>query len=372
MLASAFSVFALAAMAFASPYPTRPVCKELTIPVTVNVQRFIIDAAIHDNWDAVALSLNLTRRDFTNSTDDPLPVVGNTAGPVESTFKVGATLCGTGGPTLILTHGIIESKLYWRPTLDNAENYSLVDAALAAGYSVLSYDRIGVGSSSKVDALSDAQFQVEAAVLDKLVDYVQSTQNATKVALVGHSYGSYLSTASAISKTTAIDALVLTGFGGGFTYFNPFLAGSAFRVARLQDPQRWGDLDSGYLTTADLFATTYAYFGEEYDFERRVAEWSHNVGGEPFAVGELPSLLASSPLGFDAVTAPVLVLQGQFDLSACGGNCVGILEPLKTTFSGAKTVEIVDNLAAGHNLNLHKVAPQAFDIIFYFLQRQGV
>ncbi|KAI4861937.1 alpha/beta-hydrolase [Hypoxylon rubiginosum] len=371
MLASAFSIFALAATAFAWPYPTQPGCKELKIPVTVNVPRFIVTAEVNDNWDAVALTLNLTRRDFTNPTD-PLPVAGMTAAPVESTFNVGATLCGTGGSMLILTHGIIESKLYWRPTFDNAEKYSFVDAALAAGYSVLSYDRIGVGSSSKVDALSDAQFQVEAAVLDSLVDYAHQVVKSSKVALVGHSYGSYLSVASAASKTTAVDATVLTGFAGNFTYFNPFLAGSAFRVARLQDPKRWGSLDPGYLTSADLYAETYVYFGEERDFERRVAEWSHYVGSEPFAVGELPSLLASSPLDFAAVTSPVLVLQGQFDLSACGGNCVGLLDPLKATFAGAKTVETVDNLPAGHNLNLHKVAPQAFGMVFDFLKRQGV
>lgn len=110
MLASAFSIFALAATAFAWPYPTQPGCKELKIPVTVNVPRFIVTAEVNDNWDAVALTLNLTRRDFTNPTD-PLPVAGMTAAPVESTFNVGATLCGTGGSMLILTHGIIESKL---------------------------------------------------------------------------------------------------------------------------------------------------------------------------------------------------------------------------------------------------------------------
>lgn len=184
-------------------------------------------------------------------------------------------------------------------------------------------------------------------MLDSLVDYARHAANATKVALVGHSYGSYISVASAISKTTAIDAMVLTGFAGNFTYFAPFLAGSSFRVARLQDPARWGGLDSGYLTSADLFSETYVYFGEAQDFERRVAEWSHFVGSEPFAVGELPSLLASSPLNFAAVTAPVLVLQGQFDLSACGGNCVGLLEPLKSEFASAKVVETVDNLPAG-------------------------
>lgn len=173
--------------------------------------------------------------------------------------------------------------------------------------------------------------------------------HASKVALVGHSYGSYLSIAAAASSSAStIDALVLTGFGGNFTYFTPFLAGSAFRVARLQDPGRWGALDAAYLASADVYAETYAYFGG--DYERRVAEWSHAVGSEPFAVAELPSLLASSGgplLDFGAVTAPVLVLQGRFDLSACGGDCVGLLEPLKARFKGARVLETVDDLPAG-------------------------
>lgn len=38
---------------------------------------------------------------------------------------------------------------YWRPNFTDAEAYRFVDAAVAAGYSVLSYDRIGVGTSSK-------------------------------------------------------------------------------------------------------------------------------------------------------------------------------------------------------------------------------
>ncbi|KAI1207617.1 alpha/beta-hydrolase [Annulohypoxylon truncatum] len=371
MFAYPLFTLGLAATALALPYPTNSSCREIKIPVTVSVPRFIVNATVNDDWDVVALTLNLTRRDFTNPTD-PLPMAGTTAAPVKSTFTVGATLCGTGGPLLVLTHGIIESKLYFNPNFENSKAYNFVEAAVAAGYSVLNYDRIGVGSSSKVDAVNDAQFQVEAAVLDALIDYGRKAVNASKVALVGHSYGSYLTVASAASKTTAIDAIVLTGFAGGFTYFTPFLAGSGFRVAKHANPLRWGSLDPGYLTSVDLYAETYVYFGEEQHFERRVAEWSHYQGSEPFAVGELPSLLASSPLDFAAVTAPVLVIQGQFDLSACGGNCVGLLDGMKDTFSGAKAVETVDNLPSGHNLNLHKVAPQAFKTIFDFLKRQGV
>ncbi|KAI1803182.1 alpha/beta-hydrolase [Daldinia bambusicola] len=335
MISCLVSVLAFAVLASAIPQRPHLGCRDLSIPITISVPRFIVNATVNDNWDAIALTLALTRRDLSQNTN-PLPIAGNTSEPVESKFKIGATLCGKGGPTLVLTHGILESKLYWQPTFKGAQKYDFVKAAVAAGYSVLSYDRIGVGSSSKVDALLDAQFQVEAAVLDSLVDYARYAMNATKVALVGHS-----------CKKTAIDAIVLSGFAGGFSYFGPFLAGSSFRVARLQNPVRWGALDSGYLTSADLFSETYAYFGESSDFERRVAEWSYYQNSEPFAVGELPSLIASSPLDFKGVTASVLAIQGQFDLSACGGNCVGLLDGLKDDFAGAKIVKTVDNLPAG-------------------------
>ncbi|PYH98271.1 alpha/beta-hydrolase [Aspergillus ellipticus CBS 707.79] len=368
MSASYFLLLALSAIgSWALPSPVAAACQEIDIPITVAVPRFIINTTIDNDWDAAALIFNLTRRDSTTSAD-PLPVAGSTSTAVESNYTVGATLCGTGETILVLTHGIIESKLYWDPTFPNAENYSFVDAAVAAGYSVLNYDRIGVGSSSKVNALFDAQFQVETAVLNTLVEYARSLPRISKVALVGHSYGAYLSAASA--SQTAVDALVLTGFSGTFDYFGPFLAGSSLRVAKTQEPTRWGDLDSAYLISADAYSLAYIYFAEPY-FDHSVAEWAYEVASEPFAVGELPSLMATT-IDYSNITAPVYILQGQFDLSACGGNCVGLINATAATFNGSQVVDWVDDLPAGHSLNLHRVAPTAFQMIFDFFSAQGV
>lgn len=220
-------------------------------------------------------------------------------------------------------------------------------------------------------------------MLNSLVAYARKVCKASKVALVGHSYGSYLSVASA--SQTAVDAVVLTGFSGTTAYFAPFLSGAGMRVARIQDPQRWGVLDSGYLTSSDLYAETFVYFAEPY-FEHTVAEWSYSFASEPFAVGELPSLIATT-IDYANITAPVMVLQGQFDVSACGGDCIGLLDTTKALFTNAKTVETVDNLPAGwvlihpplgaetnwncsHDLNLHLVAPEAFKMLFAFLNSQ--
>ncbi|KAM0263744.1 hypothetical protein ACHAQJ_001059 [Trichoderma viride] len=358
-------IFAAAAQAL--PQPVLASCRDIQIPITVSTPRFLLTTSLQNDWDAAALTLNLTRRD-SGKVGDPLPIGGSTSASVKSTYTVGATLCGNGGPTLVLTHGIIESKLYWRPDFPGSETYNFVDAAIAQGYSVLSYDRIGVGSSPKVNSFTDAQFQVEVAVLEGLVNYAKTKSHASKVVLVGHSYGSYISSGAA--SHIAVDGLVLTGFSGTFDYFPPFIAGAGLRIAKIQNASRWGQLDSGYLTTSDLYAETYVYYAAPH-FEHSVAEWTYNVASQPFAVGELPSLLATT-IEYGDIKAPVLVLQGQFDVSACGGNCVGVVNGTKDIFTGAKVLEYVDNLPAGHNLNFHKVAPQAFQKIFTFLKAQGV
>ncbi|EHK42388.1 hypothetical protein TRIATDRAFT_201581 [Trichoderma atroviride IMI 206040] len=317
-------------------------CRHINIPVSVSVPRFELDTTINNNWDAATLTFNFTRRDAGSPTA-PLPISGVTSTPVESKFTISAKLCGTGKSILILTHGILESSLYWNPGFPGGESYSLVSAAVAAGYSTLTYDRVGVASSSPANSLSEAQFGVETAILNQLVHYAKTTISASKVALVGHSYGSYLSAATA--SQVAVDAVVLTGFSGTLQFFAPFLAGSNLRVARIQDPLRWGHLDSGYLTSSDVYAEAYGFFAEPF-FEHRVAEWNFNVDSQPFGVGGLPSLLATE-IPYGNITAPVLVLQGQYDLPSCGGNCLGLLNSTSELFSNAKVVETVDDLPAG-------------------------
>lgn len=185
---------------------------------------------------------------------------------------------------------------------------------------------------------------MQTAVLNGLIDYARDTMNATKVGLIGHSYGSYITAASA--SQSKVDAIVLTGFTGDFTYFSPFIAGAGFRVAKTQNPSRWGSLDSSYLISSDLYAETFAYYTSPY-FERRIANWSYRVGSEPFAAAELLSLIAAN-ISYDSITGSVLALQGRYDVSACGGDCVGLLGKTAALFKGAAAVETVDDLPAGY------------------------
>jgi pimeloyl-ACP methyl ester carboxylesterase len=376
-------------------------CSEIKIPVTISEKRSILDITINDNWDAAALTFNLTARDF-GQPDNPLPIASQTASAVESNYTLGATLCGTGATMLVTTHGIIESKLYnfkWSlarvylishtddiigissqifPTPLNTVSWmQLLRPDIACSTTTASElallqgpphspttpsdakwgQKPWINKEHRVDAYTDAQFQVEVAVLNSLVDYARETAGAKKVVLVGHSYGAYISTQSAATLGSSVDGLVLTGFSGTLEYFGPFGAGVGFRVASAQDPKRWGDLGTGYLTSSDLYAETFAYFASPH-FEHRVAEWSYNLGSEPFAVAELPTLLATK-IGFGNVTAPVLVLQGQYDTSACGGNCVGVLDDLRSNFTAAADLQTVDNLPSGLAQNSFPPLPRA-------------
>lgn len=87
-------------------------CRDVEIPVSVSVPRYNIDVVMEDNWDAAALTSNLTRIDAGDPITSPLPIFKMISGPILSNFTIGATVCGGGSTVMILTHGIIESKSY--------------------------------------------------------------------------------------------------------------------------------------------------------------------------------------------------------------------------------------------------------------------
>lgn len=85
-------------------------CYDLDIPVTVSEKRYILDTTIVNDWDAVSFTFNLTAQNF-GQPENPVPITGQTASPVTSNYSIGASICGTGSTLLVLTHGILESKL---------------------------------------------------------------------------------------------------------------------------------------------------------------------------------------------------------------------------------------------------------------------
>lgn len=61
------------------------------------------------------------------------------------------------------------------------------------------------------------------------------------------------------------------------------------------------------------------------------------------------------------------MVEGQFDLTACGGNCVGVINETASFFPNSKNVQVNGSSNAGHFLNYHYDALLAFEAITSFV-----
>jgi len=212
---------------------------------------------------------------------------------ISTTFDIGVTYCsphGYGnksGIVQLLTHGIGFDRSYWN--LDGENNYKAAAAAL--GYSVLFYDRLGVGLSSKPDPYTTIQVPVELAILTSLTTLLRSGKISPKIPIpakvvhVGHSYGSQLSNALVASRPELSDGVILTAYSHNTTWQRWFQIATAWHLASENQPARFGNISSGFLTWGDKFSNQYIFL--KYPFFDPAVLASAEAGKQPFTVGEL-------------------------------------------------------------------------------------
>ena len=147
-----------------------------------------------------------------------------------------------------LTHSDTADMTYW----DIAPGYSYIDAAVQAGYSTFSYDRIGVGMSGHPDPIQVVQGPLQIEIAHALVTLVRNafigaTKNYTKIVGVGHSAGSTVTQGVTTKYPLDFDAVVLTGISNSSIYTNTAVASFDFTIANLDASGKFADLANGYL-----------------------------------------------------------------------------------------------------------------------------
>jgi pimeloyl-ACP methyl ester carboxylesterase len=151
--------------------------------------------------------------------------------------------------------------------------YNYVEAATAAGYATLSYDRLGVGKSDKPSPYNEIQTPIQLATLAQLTDLLRTGKIRRgipvpeKVVHVGHSYGSLYSNALVAAKPELSDALVLAGFSRNGSWATILPIASGFTIANQENGERFGGYDNGFLTRGgrqynQLSFLTYPNFDE--------------------------------------------------------------------------------------------------------------
>ena len=201
--------------------------------------------------------------------------------PVHATFAIDTTLCfpntlvkaGQVRTVQVLSHGVGLDKSYW----DIAPGYSYVDAAAAAGYATVAYNRLGVGNSDHPDAIQVVQSFTEVEILHGIVSLLRSGRLGSRqfksVIGVGHSYGSLLELAQTAKYPKDVDAAVLTGFTYDFSNLPLTVLANNPAIASINDPAKFGGLSNGYVVHATPESIQLPFFRfPYYEQDRKLGE----------------------------------------------------------------------------------------------------
>lgn len=218
---------------------------------------------------------------------------------------------------------------YWDVEI-RPEDYSYVDSALRHGYSILTYDCLGTGNSTKADAYEVLQAGVEIEVLRGLTELsragnlVQSSEVAgascddiswfesytpRKVAHVGHSYGSFMTSGLLSRYGNLSDGAILTGFLINEHLLNEVgTEAFGYEFAAESDPGRFADGASGYIVAATE-SNVQQIFLKKGTFEPELLHYAELVK-QPNAVAELIS-------GSQAFGRPATDFNGPLQVGEC-------------------------------------------------------
>ncbi|KAL3462455.1 Alpha/Beta hydrolase protein [Aspergillus heterothallicus] len=317
---------------------------------------------------------------------------------VEDTFTINAQLCVPNDAKKrnilqIATHGFAFDKTYWDSEVE-PEKYSYVDAALHAGYSILTYDRLGVGKSSKPDAYDVVQGPVQLEILKEITLLARSGNLATKmsvkndddrhvgsisipdfdkIVLVGHSLGSAVTIGVLSQYGELVDGAVSTGL---ITHGKLGQIGQqAFGLehAKSHDKRRFHDRGSGYLVQATESNVQQIFFKKGH-FDSRMLEYGEQIK-ETGTVGEFLSLGAVLANPAPNYKGPLLFALAEYDFGVCAGNCTGSydLDAIKSDmFTAASDVKVHIQPGSGHALTMHRNATGHYQAIFDYLGEKGL
>ncbi|KUL89193.1 hypothetical protein ZTR_03826 [Talaromyces verruculosus] len=308
---------------------TRPLCFDFDLPIQVStaITNFTVPP-FQNNLESTSLLVNSVAR-----TANVQHLVAGEVN-INQSYKINFRYCepnrdvSQNGIIQVLTHGLGFDKSYW-----DFEGYSYIASATAAGYSTLSYDRLGVGQSELADPYLDVQAATQVAILAKVSELLQEGRlysrilTPKKLVHVGHSFGSLITNSFAATFPDLSDGIILTGFGHDFSWSSYFQLCYGFEVARVNKPLQFHEYDSGYLTWGDEFDNQCAAFNyPNFDW---IVLHKAELNKAPFTIAELLSFGVTT-LVAQEFASPVMIINGAQDLSFCGGNCYGVLDAVES------------------------------------------
>ena len=297
---------------------------------------------------------------------------------VSGTYGIYSQLCFPASPGTIntttlqfLIHGSGFDRAYW----NLAPGYSYVDAAAEQGYTTFLYDRLGTGLSDHPDAIQVVQLPIQVSIAHELIQLLRSggiaSQKFTNVVGVGHSFGSFQANVLTAQHPKDLDAAVLTGFSTDESGRQVAFSGLDLVIASQSFPLRFSGLSNGYLTGKSIEGSQ-SFFFRSPGFDPALLNLA-DASKQTLSIGELFSAVAVVAPDF---TGPIDVVNGMYDLPNCHGNCLvpyNKVSTVKDMFYPAASDQSSWYLAehAGHGLNFHYTAADAYEHILDFIKKNG-
>jgi pimeloyl-ACP methyl ester carboxylesterase len=364
-------------------------CQQLDLFVSATADSAIYDIPqVNNDIDARAWAIF----DATRTTHhDTSTILRNTT--TSGTFKIHAQLCVPFSSekediVQIATHGAHYDSRYWDSAYQPSK-HSYVEASLKAGYSILTYDRLGAGQSDHPDAYTVCQAPLELEILHQLTlmtrngtlyDLLHASNPTKNTALatlnpppaqvvhVGHSFGSFITSAFIARYGSLSDGAIITGY-----LLGPNLASAGSTTFSLEYAS---DLNlSGYVEGSAAGVQSVFFGGNTSTaFTPELLAYGNSIK-QPLPIGEIASaflLLANPPSNS---TSPVLYQLPEFDFYVCRGQCKGLADEavLKEMYHpNSSAVEVTVQPNMGHALPLHRNATGSFEVVFGFLGRNGL
>ena len=281
----------------------------------------------------------------------------------------------SGRAVTVFLHGIEISSAYFR--YRGVPGYDFQTEMAELGHATITVDRLGHGQSSLPEAGATC-VGAQADIAHQVVDLARAGNYRLggkagrafgKVALAGHSFGSYMAEVSAMSFNNQ-DALVLSAF-----------AAEGIDLALLADRQSRGEAGTcqtgSGLEKRPGAPTGYAFLWPDRDIwnadtfanaEPKVAEDSEELR-ERSPCGDINSSVPAAftePGQYNRITSPVVMLFGTQDKlfpPPAGQNH-------RTFFTGSSDVTLHE-IDGGHTLMLQRTAPEFRQKLSAWLRARG-
>lgn len=255
------------------------------------------------------------------------------------------------------------------------KKYSYVLAATSAGYATFNLDRIGIGRSSKpfgTRVTVDSNAYVVHQVIEAFRTGTIPGWRPGKIVTVGHSMGSVMAIAHAVDYPGDADGVILTGI---LHNTNPEYTEQVRDSSRLAlfDRRFFGRVPGfTYFTSGPGMRERMFYSPAQSDPEAIAID---EATRETLTLGEIISVAQFDRERTREIDVPVLMLNGGDDFTSCGGNVECDDEAVVAAFeapffSDAAELEVYLIGGTGHVLNLHRTAPQTYQIMIDWIGRK--